>query len=367
VYGVEGQCRRIRAAASRTGLARWLAAAVCALLVIPSYASAASTVVSLTFDDGQQTQYHVRPILASHRMLATFYVNSGLVGRDAFFMPWSRLEALASDGNEVAGHSLNHPHLTQLTAVEQRREICGDRKNLLDHGFFPVASFAYPYAEYDAGVESTVQSCGYMSGRAVGAIRVGPGLDCRACPFAETIPPADPFATRTPNTLLRMQNSVTQAENNRGGWVQFVFHAICDGCDGTSVAELSAFLDWLQPRAANGTVVKTVADVMGAGRSGFTAPPPPDTLRRVRVLCHRSGPSGRRRITCAIRHSTPVVSVGARLKHGRRTLIVLRPHRGGRFTIGGFSRGLPAGRYRVVVVLRDRRGLRRVLRIGVRV
>lgn len=96
-------------------------------------------------------------------------------------------------------------------------------------------------------------------------------------------------------TLASMQDSVTQAENNGGGWVQFVFHGICDGCGDTSAtspAQLSAFLDWLQPRAANGTVVRTVGDVMGAGRSGFTAPAPnpaPDTTAPVSSITCNDG------------------------------------------------------------------------------
>ncbi len=63
-----------------------------------------------------------------------------------------------------------------------------------------------------------------------------------------------------------MQSYVTEAENNGGGWVQLVFHDVCDNCGeySTTLARLVAFLDWLQPRAASGTVVRTVAEVMGA-------------------------------------------------------------------------------------------------------
>ena len=63
---------------------------------------------------------------------------------------------------------------------------------------------------------------------------------------------------------------MTQAEQNGGGWVQLVFHDLCStGCAGddysTTPALFKALLDWLQPRAANGTVVKTVAQVMSGG------------------------------------------------------------------------------------------------------
>ena len=43
----------------------------------------AETVVSLTFDDGIATQYNLaRPLLASHGMHGTFFINSGNVGTD---------------------------------------------------------------------------------------------------------------------------------------------------------------------------------------------------------------------------------------------------------------------------------------------
>jgi peptidoglycan/xylan/chitin deacetylase (PgdA/CDA1 family) len=233
--------------------------------------------VSLTFDDGRQTQYSARDTLRVHGIRGTFYVNSGLVGSTTsdWHMTWSQLHDLAADGNEVTGHSLTHAHLTQLSASDLQHEVCDDRTNLLNQGFSPVISFAYPYAEYNDAVESMVQQCGYWSARWVGGIRAS---NCGDCAFAEPIPPLDRWVLRTPpdidpsTTLATMEGYVTQAENNGGGWVIIVIHSVCDGCDSLSVslAQLTAFLDWLQPRAANGTVVETVGQVM----SGVGAPPP---------------------------------------------------------------------------------------------
>ncbi len=245
-------------------------------------ASAATTSVSLTFDDGRQSQWAARSILASHGMHATFYVNSGVFGVDEndYRMPLSRIQDLGADGHEITGHSLTHAHLTTLSANQQRHEICDDRQNLLDLGFAPVVSFAYPFAEYNATTKSIVQECGYTTGRDVGGL----ACDFEGCEIAEPIPPVDAFATRTlpdvasTTTLSTMQSYVTEAENNGGGWIQFVFHSVCSGCDdddGLSItpARLSAFLDWIQPRTANETFVRTVAEVMGAGPpTGFPHP-----------------------------------------------------------------------------------------------
>lgn len=87
----------------------------------------------------------------------------------------------------------------------------------------------------------------------------------------ETIPPLDAYATRTPpnpkqgTTVETIESYVTAAEQSGGGWVQLVFHHLCNQCDAYSISpgDLTALLDWLQPRTANGTVVKTTAEVIG--------------------------------------------------------------------------------------------------------
>jgi hypothetical protein len=47
--------------------------------------------------------------------------------------------------------------------------------------------------------------------------------------------------------------------------VQLVFYDLCNQCGAYSItpADFTALLDWLQPRAASGTVVRTTAEVIG--------------------------------------------------------------------------------------------------------
>jgi len=255
--------------------------AAAAMLVRPSTTSAVPgpTIVSLTFDDGRTVQYAARGPLAAHGMRGTFFVNSGLVADTpgGWSMTWAQLQDLAADGNEITGHSLTHAHLTQLSSADLRHEVCDDRTNLLAHGFSPVLSFAYPYAENNATVEAMVRDCGYISGRDVG------DLECSGCAFAETIPPLNAYATRTPDditnqtSLATMQSYVTEAEQNGGGWVQFVFHDIGTS-QGPSLSQFTAFLDWLAPRAGNGTVVRTVYEAMTGGQPGPDTFPPTTTI-----------------------------------------------------------------------------------------
>ena len=224
------------------------------------------TVVTLGFDDGYADQYNARSILASRGMHATFFVNSGVV-EDSTHMTWAQLQDLYADGNEVAGHSLTHASLKPLKGYALLHEVCDDRVNLFNHGFQPT-SFAYPYGSYNSTTQQALKTCGYNSGRTVSG---GP----------DAIPPRDAYATgampsvKSSTGLATMQGWVTQAEQAGGGWVQIVLHHVCDGCDVYSISPptLSAFLDWLQPRATSGTIVRTTTQVIG----GLVNPPVPAT------------------------------------------------------------------------------------------
>jgi peptidoglycan/xylan/chitin deacetylase (PgdA/CDA1 family) len=238
----------------------------------PLRASASvTTVVTIQFDDGNADAYLALAMLNAHSMHATFYINTGFTG-DSTHMSWTQLQNLFAAGNDIGGHTLTHQDIKKLKTAAARYQVCQDRDNLLAHSLQPTA-FAYPFGSFDAGSELIVKACGYNSGRGVSGVN-----DTRV--FAETIPPADPYATRTPpnpkqgTTLATIEGYVTAAEQNGGGWVQLVFHHICDSCDAYSItaANFNALLDWLQPRSASGTVVETTNQVIGGPVNPPVAP-----------------------------------------------------------------------------------------------
>jgi peptidoglycan/xylan/chitin deacetylase (PgdA/CDA1 family) len=224
------------------------------------------TTVSLTFDDAWSDQSVVPAMLAADGMHGTFYVNSGNIGTSPSFFGWNQLQSIQSAGNEVAGHTINHVDLTTVSTAEAQRQVCQDRRSLMSEGL-TITDFAYPYGSTNASVQSIVQGCGYNSGRRSWGL-CSPAQT--GCPAAETIPALNPLAIRTQSsihsttTVQDLENAVMNAEAT-GGWITFVFHHICDGCDSYAITQsnLQAFLDWLKPRSASGTVVKTVQDVIG--------------------------------------------------------------------------------------------------------
>jgi peptidoglycan/xylan/chitin deacetylase (PgdA/CDA1 family) len=274
---------RFRIRASRTHarptILVWAAAAALttslSICAAPATPAAASTpvVVTLGFDDGTVDQFNFGyPILAAHNMHATFFVNTGpILAGDPSHMTWTDLHALFSAGSEIAGHTVDHADLKPLTVAAAEHEVCDDRNTLLAQGFAPE-SFAYPFGSFDATSEAVVHYCGYNSGRGVAGIS-------KSGPFGETVPPANPYATRTPanpkkaTKLSTLETYVLNAEADTQStdWVQFVFHHVCDkgtgghcGAYSISRAKLTAFLDFLQKEVSAGrVVVETTAQVIG--------------------------------------------------------------------------------------------------------
>ncbi|MBN1174376.1 MAG: polysaccharide deacetylase family protein [Micromonosporaceae bacterium] len=234
-----------------------------------------TTIVSLTFDDGTQDQFdNARPLLRSHGMRGTFFVNNNRIG-GAGFMSEASLATLQSEGDEIGGHTIDHADLLTLSADDQRRELCNDRVALLNRGL-DIRNVAYPYGNADATTRQIAAECGYNSGRTIG------GIACPGCDRSEHLPPIQQYYVRTPNsvrsttTLATLQGYVTQAENDGGGWIALAFHHVCESCgDVYSVTPplFGQFLDWLSAREGTGTVVRTVDEVIG-GQTQAAVPGP---------------------------------------------------------------------------------------------
>src|SRR5215831_9892442 len=159
---------------------------------VPAIAHAAAplTVVTIQFDDGNADVFQWLGPLNNHGFPATFFVNSGTIGT-AGHLTWAQLTSLVQAGNEVGSHTIDHVDLKKLKLADARFQVCQDRVNLFNHGIM-AESFAYPFGSFDSTVETqVVQYCGDNSGRGVA------GVNDRTT-FAETIPPLDPYATRTP-------------------------------------------------------------------------------------------------------------------------------------------------------------------------
>jgi peptidoglycan/xylan/chitin deacetylase (PgdA/CDA1 family) len=265
-----------------TIVATLLAAVYVAFAQIPAQASASKPLqISFTFDDGVADQLQGQQLLEKYGMVGTFYINSANIGLPGF-MTRADLDTLKARGHEIGGHTVSHRDLLTLSPDEQNRQICMDRSTLLSWGY-AVTSFAYPFVAFNATTKAIAQQCGYNTARAAGDLRTP--FSCGTCPTAETVPPADPYALRTPDditlswTLANLQNLVTRAEQN-GGWLPLLLHHVCaTNCPQESITPttLDQFLAWLKPRSASTirTTVRTVQQVVGGAVKPAVAPTPP--------------------------------------------------------------------------------------------
>jgi len=267
-----------------------------------------TTYVSLTFDDGRASQRNAGYLLSALGVKGTFYINSSQLGTSGYYMNLSNVQQINSLGHEIGGHTRNHVHLPiSLNKVDQ---ICGDQQQLQSWGF-PAVSFAYPYGEYDTSVQDIVKNCqaqagytitkNYISARTVGGLQTQTSY-----PKSESLPPHDAYAVRTPGssptnatTLDQLEAMVTTAEQNGGGWIAIPFHSVCnapadapipgnapDCTDQYSITydNLNSFVQWLKARQGQGTVIKTVREVMEVPTSTPTptmTPTPTPTVNLV--------------------------------------------------------------------------------------
>lgn len=218
--------------------------------------AAQPTIVTLTFDDGDEDNFAAAQLLQQQGLRATFFIPSGLVGTPGY-MTWDQLQQLEQAGNEIGGHSLDHTKVQGLDAEALRHQICDDRANLIDHGFSPV-SFAYPFGNYDPAAKAMLKDCGYAAARTISG---GPQL----------LPIADAYGVQafpyivSDTALAKMQRYINGTRQSGGGWAILTFHHVCDGCDYFSVQPdvWSKFVPWLARQQKQGMLeVKTFGEVV---------------------------------------------------------------------------------------------------------
>src|SRR6266513_4734408 len=171
-WGARGARSRWPRQTWQAALAGLFGLAISLLAGVPAASAATSTGVSLTFDNDTISEYTLgyQQALQPHGVNATFYVNSGTVGRTTT-MSWSQLNTLATAGSEIGGKTVDGTNLTTLTAQQQIAEICNDRQTILQHGLKPF-SFAYPggAGASNTTIQSEVQNCGYGNARSAGSL-----------------------------------------------------------------------------------------------------------------------------------------------------------------------------------------------------
>ncbi len=235
--------------------------------------------VSLTFDDGWQSQFNnAVPILNAAGMHATFYIISdamaGNEGND--YMNASTVLALQKTyGEEIGDHTVFHCDLltglcpdgdppNSPDPLSANQEIGNARTALLAIGVSPVDTFAYPYGDGSGNsiVEADLTANGIVAARSVNV-----GYNFTVTNRLELkIQSVD--ATVTTSTI---HSWIDYAAQNKV-WLTLMLHqietstsALASEPEGTTKAVLQDTVAYLQSKQGTGTgqiLVKTVHDVV---------------------------------------------------------------------------------------------------------
>ena len=135
--------------------------------------------VALTFDDGYASVVETAwPLLRERRLDATLFAVPGYLDRTARFA-WDATEpddgrprlidrgelvAVAADGLDIGSHTVTHPWLPHLEAVEVQQELSDSKSQLEDLLARPITSIAYPMGGWNATVRAAAAAAGYKIG-----------------------------------------------------------------------------------------------------------------------------------------------------------------------------------------------------------
>ena len=225
--------------------------------------SAASGIVSISFDDGYDSDYKTaREIMQGYGILAaTSYVIADKVGLPGRMNTDQLTEMREVHGWDIAAHASTD--LTTLDEAGMRKEFETIRSFLLEHGYPEgAAHFALPMGRYNDLVLRTSQS--YFD--SLRTIDVAP----------ETLAPGDPYRLRvfysgSYTTESQVEKALARCREHRC-WTHMVFHRVDeDPDDAPESVSAATFKQFMKQVADSGLPVKTVPEIM---RSQSPAPAP---------------------------------------------------------------------------------------------
>jgi len=133
--------------------------------------------VVLTFDDGYSDNFiFAWPVLKRCNFPATIFLTAGLIGgvktsksgEALRMLDWLQVDKMAKSGIvDFQPHTVNHPHLADISIEEAAREIMDSQKAIADQLNSNPQFFAYPYGNYNQGVIDILKANGFRAALAV--------------------------------------------------------------------------------------------------------------------------------------------------------------------------------------------------------
>lgn len=211
--------------------------------------------VTLTFDDGYRSAYEqVFPRLQQHQIEATFYIDTGSLGRDnRIDVP--QLIEMSQAGHEIGSHTNSHPHLNLLDKPKIVRELVSSKRELEKILGHPVVHFAPPFGEANRDVMMLIKNH-FQSSRSV---KPGYNTNTSFNPFYIRV--KNIFATTRIKQVMKWLDT---AERDKC-WLVIVYHQVDDRGDtySTTPARFERHLEEIKRRKlATATIGKALEEIM---------------------------------------------------------------------------------------------------------
>ena len=200
-----------------------------------------SGAVSLTFDDGDTSQYTLGvPALNARGLKASFYIITEYGGVPLDTTAWNSWRNSAVTGHEIGSHTKTHPDLTQLSPAQLQDEVVGS-KSTIDAQITTqkTLTFVYPSGYFNSSVMSIVQD-NYIAAR---------GVNCNL-----NDEPFDFYnvSACTPDDVTLDIYAWTDAAEQQKKWLVLYFHsllgAIENGWGSYEIGMFTTYLDYLQQK-----------------------------------------------------------------------------------------------------------------------
>ncbi len=172
--------------------------------------------VSLSFDDGRLSAFtQAFYYLDRAGVKGTFYITTQNLNKKGF-MTESQILKINSRGHDIGSHTRTHPYLTCLPENEIWDEIVLSKMELRAMGIESIATFAYPFDDYNADTEKFVRGAGYTG--------------ARACAKGFNTKSTDPYSLKAYSveasvTVADIEKLIDQGERDKT-WLILLFHLI---------------------------------------------------------------------------------------------------------------------------------------------
>jgi len=132
--------------------------------------------LTLSYDDGVETDIRMMDILDRNGIKCTFNLNSGLYAPEGTTYPAgtihrrmsrSQIDAAYHAPHEISTHALTHPFIDRMPESRISYEIVKDRENLEEEFGCIIRGHAYPYGVFSDAVVRILKDAGIAYARTV--------------------------------------------------------------------------------------------------------------------------------------------------------------------------------------------------------